>query len=69
MDAIRSEKTRQQLCPQIPFIFRKPNTKKFFEFSDHIVSRFKITKPKDKPLTLSCIILQNGQTYFKNLAV
>ena len=32
-------------------------------------SRFKITKPRDIPLTLSCIILQNGQTFFKNLAV
>ena len=69
MDVIRLEKAREQLCPQTPFIFRKPNTKKCFEFSDHIVSRFKITKPKETPLTLSCIIFQNGQTYFKNLAV
>ena len=69
MDAIRLKKVRKQLCPQIPFIFCKPNNKKCFEFSDHIVSRFKITKPKETPLTLSCIIFQNGQTYFKNLAV
>ena len=69
MDAIRLEKERKQLCPQIPFIFRKPNTKKCFEFCDHIVSGFKITKPKEIPLTISSIILQNGQTYLKNLAV
>ena len=69
MDAIRLEKARKQLCPQITFIFCKPNTKKCFEFSDHIVSRFKITKPKQIPLTFSWIILQNDQTYFENLAV
>ena len=39
------------------------------KFRYRILHKYKKINPQKPSLTLSCIMLSNGQTYFKNIAV